>query len=136
MTVERRDRKFKQGLFRNIHLRTDSRFVNETLPLGHLRSAPAINPFGLLRGQVDAAVAVRFAIIVMPVRAMDRDAVNIDIGCPGHTRQVIETGYSVPAGHMPRRTLEKREETACGRAGATAFALTRPTRDFRRKYRA
>src|SRR5438552_2184329 len=82
-TVARRIWKFKQRLFGNINLRTRSGLVYKTLPIGHGWSAPAENPFGMFRCQINTAVTVRFTVIVVPVGAVNRDAVHVNIGCPG-----------------------------------------------------
>src|SRR5215213_1532124 len=62
--------------------------IDEKLLWRHSRHRPAVEPFCGLRRHIDAAVAVRDAIVIVPVGAVEGDPTFSDIQHPWHTREV------------------------------------------------
>src|SRR6266498_216645 len=63
------------------------------------RNCPAEEPFCSLRRHIEAAMAVRMTIVVVPVGAMEGDAALRDVQHPGYARQVKAIGGNVPGSH-------------------------------------
>jgi len=94
-------------------------FVGELFSGLDGRGSPAEEPFGGLRCQVDAAVAARATIVVVPVGAMEGNPTFGDVQYPGHAGQVEAVGGNVAGGHVTGRTFIEGDEATNGRGPAS-----------------
>ena len=82
--------------------------LDKIIVVGRDRVGPEIDPFGHRDRHVDAAVTARQAVIVVPVCAVNGDAVVSEERVPGHAGQIepragIALGFRgahVAAGHL------------------------------------
>src|SRR5690242_12038036 len=96
----------------------------------HTGFRPAEEPFRSLGRQIDAAMAVRMTIVIVPVRAMEGDPAFGDIQHPGHARQVEAIRGDIAGSHMAGRTFMIGDEVPDrgGVFSAQAFATRRDAR--------
>src|SRR5574341_201671 len=92
----------------------------------HGGQRPAIQPFGGLRRQVDAAMAARTPKVIMPVGAMEGNTIFIDVEHPRNAGQVKTAGGDIAGCHVPGGTFMKCLEFTVRRGvGSTAQASAR-----------
>ena len=80
---------------------------------GHKRLCPAVNPFRRLWGQVNAAVALRRPIVIMPVSAVERDTRPRNITYPGYSWKIKFTASQVRS-HVTGRLFSLHSEFSNG----------------------
>jgi len=88
------------------------------------RHRPAEDPLGLLRQQVDAAVAARPAVVVVPVGAVKGDPAAGEVRGPAHAGQVVVIVAARAARHARAGVLAKDAELAAV-GGKAAHPLRR-----------
>ena len=86
------------------------------------RPGPAIDEFGVYRAEIDATLAARTSIIVVPVRAMKGDPCAGKEGHPGHAGQVVRANLNISlichVDGWPLVVRQKITNRSCGGAGA------------------
>ena len=94
--------------------------VHVLLFKGYEGHRPAEEPFGGLRGHVNAAMAARASIIIVPVGAMEGDTFLGYVKHPGHAWEVKTIGGNITSHHVPGGTFMVCNEFAIGRAVSSA----------------
>ena len=84
--------------------------VHVLLFKGHEGHGPAEKPFGGLWCHIDAAMAARTSIVVVPVGAMKGDPLLSEIKHPGHSGEVKAIGGNIASRHVPGGTFMERNE--------------------------
>ena len=89
--------------------------VHVLLFKGYEGHRPAEEPFGGLRCHVDATMAARTSIVVMPVGAVKGNTLLGEVKHPGHAGEVKAIGGNIASRHMPGGTFMERNEFAVWR---------------------
>ena len=94
--------------------------VHVLLFKGYEGHRPAEEPFSGLRCHVDATMAARTSIVVMPVGAVKGNTLLGEVKHPGHAWEVKTIGGNITSRHVPGGTFMVCNEFAIGRAVSSA----------------